>query len=112
MSAYCLIYVLEETIIREQQAVSMPLRLYLTSEHYKVSQDMYTTILPEHLKKKVAEDNKIFQDEISEYKDNNIVSEVIKSYNDRFQLTNELAKKTKEQLQNIKNSPPPLITFW
>lgn len=54
-SAYCLVYVLEERIIKEN-SISLPIRLYQISEESKAN-DFYTTIVPKELSEKINNEN-------------------------------------------------------
>ena len=72
--------------------------------------DYFSTYLNEDMRKHIQKENHEFYYEIENYKMSGYVTRVIETYQKRFEMCNEIARKNKPDTSK-KNQPPVLVNL-
>jgi len=95
-SAYCLVYLSDNVVKQELQAIkSAPnMNISQNSEELSIERNHYNTLVPQKLKEYVEADNKVFYKQIGEFKFNTYLSYIIRNYKVRYDSVEKAVNNT------------------
>jgi ubiquitin carboxyl-terminal hydrolase 25/28 len=106
-NAYCLCYMSEKSYKEGNnwRQSYLQTQMIIEGKDIEIPKQHYSSLLSEHLRMEVDEDNLVFAEEIKEYKFQNFLKNVLEEYQKRYDAITQSYQQTKNQ--EAKNNLPP-----